>query len=313
MYQAGVIRIIRRLQSCLDPSSRPRIRNLYSSGPIFRDQVVTLTDSDSDSYISHYRGYPCPRGSRHRKQTGTVHSHILATNVEHNIIISAAVPVRHFYSFHHPPQMNQSRGNARGSCNNVRRGRAGYRVGVSSSARHNRGGPGSTHRGAPSGAPIVYKEEQSAQVDTRLHTADELVTRLQGLNLGPQRPPRPGWGTLGRVSLVRTNFFPIELLCDTYYDYVVQISPEPKSQKARVKRRVLALFEQNASIQPYINKIAHDGAQRLISAQPLPQPLLGNVEYFEDGDDGPPQNADRYSVEVKFSRELPTAPLKLCV
>ena len=25
-----------------------------------------------------------------------------------------------------------------------------------------------------------------------------------------------------------------------------------------------------------------------------------NVEYFGDGDNGPPQNADRYSVEIKF-------------
>ncbi|KAI0247504.1 Piwi-domain-containing protein [Lactifluus subvellereus] len=205
--------------------------------------------------------------------------------------------------------MNHSRGNIRGrGGNNVRRGRAGYRVSVPSSPRGGREGPGSAHSGAPPGAPLVYKEGQGAQVDTRIHTADELVARLQGLNLGPERPARPGWGTLGRVILVRTNSFPIELSSDTYYDYVMEISPEPESH---VKRRILALFEQNAAVQPYINKIAHDGAQRLVAAQPLPQPLLCNVEYFEDGDDGPPQNADCYSVEVKFLRELPTAPLKL--
>jgi eukaryotic translation initiation factor 2C len=198
--------------------------------------------------------------------------------------------------------MSQSRDSARGrGRNNVGRGRAVYRVGVPSSAR------------SRSSAPLVYKEGQQPQIDTHLRTTDELVTRLQGLNLGPERPVRPGWGSLGRVVVVRANFFPIELLRDTYYDYVVEISPEPGSQKARVKRRVLSLFEQNTAVQPYANKIAHDGAQRLVAAERLPQPLQGNVEYFEDGDDGPPQNPDRYSVEVKFSRELATAPLRLYV
>jgi eukaryotic translation initiation factor 2C len=199
--------------------------------------------------------------------------------------------------------------------NNAGRGRAGFRGGVPSSAPGRRGGQNwnSTRDGRPSNTPLIYKEGQQALIDPSLSGSGELVTRLGALNHGPEHPARPGCGSLGRAIVVRANFFPVELSRETYYDYVVEITPEPKSQKSRVKRRVLALFEQSTAVRPYVHKIAHDGVQRLVAAERLPQPLRGNVEYFEDGDDGPPPHADRYSVEVKFSRELATAPLKLCV
>ena len=89
----------------------------------------------------------------------------------------------------------------------------------------------------------------------------------------------------------------------------MKIEPEPKSQKARVKRRILTLFEQSEAVQPYANQFAHDGAQRLIAARELPLPLEGSIVFFEHGEQ-PPRNADRYKVEVTFLRELSTVPLR---
>ncbi|KAH9987922.1 Piwi-domain-containing protein [Russula compacta] len=197
------------------------------------------------------------------------------------------------------------------SGSNVRRGQAGHRGSRSPSVRRGRA-PAPTRGGKPSGlvAPLIYSSGKPARVDSRFEAAEELVTRLRGRDLGPARPVRPGWGTQGRVIVVRTNFFPVELTKDILYEYTVRISPEPRSLKPHVKRRVLELFEKSAVIQPYADKIAHDGAHRLIAAQLLPRPLRDKVEYFEDGDDGPPPDPDIYTVEVTFSRELHTAPLK---
>ncbi|KAH9165409.1 Piwi-domain-containing protein [Lactarius sanguifluus] len=133
-----------------------------------------------------------------------------------------------------------------------------------------------------------------------------------GLGLTKERPPRPGYGTIGRAIVVRANFFPMELTRDTYYEYVVDISPVSHSRKptAHVKSRVLTLFERSPKALPYIHKIAHDGAQRLVAAERLPQTLQGVVKYFDGEDSKPRQDADSYTVSVQFTGELPTAPLK---
>lgn len=134
--------------------------------------------------------------------------------------------------------------------------------------------------------------------------------RIRGAQPGPERPARPGYGTAGREVALRANFFALEFTKEKIFEYVVKLEPEPKSQKARVKRRVLALFEQSEAVRPYINDFAHDGAQRLVAARQLPQPLQGNVVFFEKGEKQPPKNADRYTVEVTFLRELYMAPLR---
>jgi hypothetical protein len=141
----------------------------------------------------------------------------------------------------------------------------------------------------------------------------ELIKRLRTAYPGPDRPARPGYGTAGRVVALRANFFALEQLPETIYEYVVQITPEPKSQKPRVKRRVLALFEQLPDLRPFVNDIAHDGAQRLVASKPLPEPLGGTVVFYEEGDARPPRDADKYTVEVSFFKELSTEPLKRSV
>ena len=103
----------------------------------------------------------------------------------------------------------------------------------------------------------------------------------------------------------------MELNRDTFYEYAIDISPLSHSRKltANVKRRVLALFEKRPAALPYIHKIAHDGAQRLIAAERLPEPLQGIVRYSDDDDYVSP-HAESHTVSIKFSKKLPTALLK---
>ena len=196
--------------------------------------------------------------------------------------------------------MSQQRGNVRGA---YRGGRGG---GSTGRGRGGRGGFSSSFR-----APDIYKGDQPAQVDARIGSVDELIPRLRGLGLTKDHPPRPGYGTLGQAIVVRANFFPMELTRDTFYEYVVEITPISHSRKpsAPVKRRILTLFERSSAARPYIHKIAHDGAQRLIAAERLPQPLEGVVKYTDD-DKVVPQDAEKYTVSVQYSGELPTSPLK---
>jgi eukaryotic translation initiation factor 2C len=205
----------------------------------------------------------------------------------------------------------QQRSNVRGASGGGGRGRGGSNTGRGRGGGQ-RGGFSSTFR-AGSGAPDIYKGDQPAQVDARIASADALIPRLRGLGLTKDHPPRPGYGTLGRAIVVRANFFAMELTRDTFYEYVVDITPISHARKqkpsAPVKRRILTLFERSLAARPYIHKIAHDGAQRLIAAERLPQPLEGVVKYTDD-DKIVPQDAESYTVSVQFSGELPTAPLK---
>jgi eukaryotic translation initiation factor 2C len=191
--------------------------------------------------------------------------------------------------------MSQPRGRGRGAAGaGAPRGGPPYRTG-------DRGGP----RGG-----TIYNTGQLVKLDPNVSAPTELIQRLRTSHSGPERPSRPGYGTVGRVVALRANFFALESMPEVLYEYIVQIMPEPKSQKPRVKRRVLALFEQTSDLRPFVNDIAHDGAQRLVASKPLPEPLRGTVIFYEEGDPRPPRDADKYTVEVSFFKELPTEPLK---
>ena len=196
--------------------------------------------------------------------------------------------------------MSQPRGRGRtGSGGGSFRGGSSYRTG-------DRGGP----RGGGSGGPIIYNTGEPVKLDPNVSASTELIQRLRSSYSGPERPSRPGYGTVGRVVALRANSFKLESIPDVLYEYIVQITPEPKSQKPRVKRRVLNLFEQTSDLRPFVNDIAHDGAQRLVASKPLPEPLRGTVIFYEEGDPRPPRDADKYTVEVSFFRELSTEPLR---
>lgn len=109
--------------------------------------------------------------------------------------------------------------------------------------------------------------------------------------------------------MVRANFFPITLTHKAFFEYNVKITPEPRSQARRVKKRILELFENSSIGAPYKDGIVHDGSQRLLAAKRLPQPLTAKIRYFEDGDQGPHPRADEYEIDVEFGKELSTEPM----
>ncbi|KAH9942807.1 Piwi-domain-containing protein [Amylocystis lapponica] len=148
-----------------------------------------------------------------------------------------------------------------------------------------------------------------AQPDERLSTSDNLVAAFKRMDLGPEMPLRPGWGTLGRPITVRSNFFAIKGLKGTIFDYEVAMSPKEQASRAGRKARVFELLEQNPQFAAYKGHVAHDGSARLVSARKLPQPLSIAVQFYEEGQTGPREDAMVITVDIKLTRELNTATL----
>ncbi|KAF8063268.1 argonaute-like protein [Lyophyllum atratum] len=173
-----------------------------------------------------------------------------------------------------------------------------------------RGGPpggGGGPRGGPPrgrGGPVIFAESSPAQTPPRLTDAShtELINAFKSLKVIPERPLRPGYGTLGNAITLRANFFPMRLPKGPIYDYNVEISP--KTDINRIKGRIFQLMELSPMLGPHMAYIAHDRNQRLVSAQKLPQPLDIPVRFYEDYETSPRTDAQVYTVSIKFEREL---------
>ncbi|KAJ7471966.1 argonaute-like protein [Mycena latifolia] len=172
-----------------------------------------------------------------------------------------------------------------------------------------RGGPprGPPRGGAP--GPIIFAENVPANVPPRLSPAshDQLIRSFSTIKPNPDRPLRPGYGTLGTSITLRANFFAVRVPAGPIFDYNVEITP--KTDINRLKARIFFLLEQSAVCRPLLNHIAHDRSQRLVSARKLPQPLNIAVPYYEDGEAGPRANATVYTVSITFDKELDTESL----
>ncbi|KAJ7086385.1 argonaute-like protein [Mycena belliarum] len=173
-----------------------------------------------------------------------------------------------------------------------------------------RGGPprGGFRGGAP-GGPVIFAENVPANVPARLSDAShaQLIQSFSTLKANPDRPLRPGYGTLGRAITLRANFFALRVPKGPIYDYSVEITP--KTDINRLKARIFFLLEDSAACRPLRGHIAHDRSQRLVSAKKLPQPLDITVPFYEDGEAGPRAGATVYTVSIKFDKELDTASL----
>ena len=166
-------------------------------------------------------------------------------------------------------------------------------------------GGGGRGRGGPPTGPLIYREGVAAQVPAALSDASlqALVTSFKSLQVGPEKPLRPGFGTLGTPIKLRCNFFVIKRTkTGPTYDYVVDI--KPTTDLKRIKKRIFYLLERQPQFQPYLPHIAHDESQRLVSSRKLPQTLTIGVPFYEDNEDGPSPNADIYAVSFTLDREL---------
>ncbi|KAG5643974.1 hypothetical protein DXG03_009263, partial [Asterophora parasitica] len=165
------------------------------------------------------------------------------------------------------------------------------------------------HPGIREVAVVLLAVEASAAaplvVEAVLHL--ELINAFKSLKFLPDRPLRPGYGTLGNAITLRANFFPMRLPKGPIYDYNVEISP--KTDINRLKARVFQLMERSPLCVPHLPYLAHDRSQRLVSARKLPQPLNIEVPFFEEPDTGPNAASKIYIVSIVFERELQTGQL----
>ncbi|KAG6828038.1 hypothetical protein H0H87_003026, partial [Tephrocybe sp. NHM501043] len=164
--------------------------------------------------------------------------------------------------------------------------------------------PGGAFRGSRGGGPVIYAESAPANIPSRLDDKSHasLIKSFKSLKVIPDRPLRPGFGTLGNPITLRANFFPVTLAKGPIYDYVVEISPTTDIK--RIRGRLFELMERSPACAQHLPYIAHDRSQRLVSIKKLPQPLDIQVPFFEDPDTAPRPGAKVYIMSIKFEREL---------
>jgi len=103
---------------------------------------------------------------------------------------------------------------------------------------------------------------------------DDLVKAMSNMQLSavtadgtPRLPRRPGYGTVGRATWVRANFFPVNLPKDAVFMYDVKVDPEVKNKRKR--KRLYEILEQHESFRPYAKYTATDYGKIIVSTKPL--------------------------------------------
>lgn len=174
--------------------------------------------------------------------------------------------------------------------------------------RGGRGAPRGGGRGGGIVGPIIFAEGKRPTIPLHLSDASQqqLLKSFETLPVRP-RPLRPGFGTLGTPGILRANFFALKLPKGPLYDYIVEI--KPKIEGTRDIARVFELLEVNPEFAAHLPYIAHDRAQRIVSAKKLPQPLAMDVIFYYKDEAGPKANAKTYSVTVRFDRDLDTGSM----
>lgn len=184
------------------------------------------------------------------------------------------------------------------------RGRGGDGSDSGSLGGGGRGFGGFRGRGGGPEGPLIFRENVPANIPSQLEpeALNQLVNKFKSVNVKPERPLRPGYGTVGTPIKLRTNFFVVKLPKAPVYDYVVDISPQ--TDITRLKTRIFQLLEMSNAIKPHLSYIAHDRSQRLVSSKKLPQPLDITVPFYDDHETAARPNSKTYQVSIKFEREL---------
>ncbi len=174
-----------------------------------------------------------------------------------------------------------------------------------------RGGPGGRGGGGPPGGfrprggppPTVFAAGTPATPGSHLTDLDNLVNSFRNLQVTPESPLRPGYGTAGRPISLRANFFSLRLPKKMLlYDYEVKITPD--DVRGPRKTLIFELLEGSSECAPYASFIAHDSSQRIVSTRQLPQPLQVTITYTDPGQTQPATGIPVYTVKVNFVRIL---------
>ena len=150
-------------------------------------------------------------------------------------------------------------------------------------------------------------------------------------------PTRPGWGTLGLLTHLRSNFFAIKLPKGPFYDYSVTITEvttktidnrgkggkggkgsgklrsgddSPTNIKVPIKRRLFDLLEEDKSFEQYKSFVVHNYSQRIVAAKELLQPFKVTIAFREEDKKEPDDKKGiQYDVSVNFLGELKLEPI----
>ncbi|KIO06004.1 hypothetical protein M404DRAFT_999229 [Pisolithus tinctorius Marx 270] len=180
--------------------------------------------------------------------------------------------------------------------------RGAFRGGYAQGGGGQQRGPGGGPTGA--GAPGDRIFGSPAPVDQRLQTSDALVQVLKKLPYSPERPHRPGFGTLGTPITVRANFFAVKFKKQFIYDYAVEITPDKFLKRKRA--RLFTLLEQSKHPQwrEFVPFIVHDKSAKLVSAKELPPSLEVPVVFTEEGETRPSPPEDKYTFKFELKHKL---------
>lgn len=75
--------------------------------------------------------------------------------------------------------------------------------------------------GRAGGGPVIFAEGTPANIPPRLSEAThtDLIKSFKSLSVKPERPVRPGYGTMGTPITLSTYFFAVKLPKGPIYDY----------------------------------------------------------------------------------------------
>ncbi|KAK6341532.1 hypothetical protein TWF696_008604 [Orbilia brochopaga] len=166
---------------------------------------------------------------------------------------------------------------------------------------------------APAGGPTNVDRQVIKHEEDLIASFKGLSVRspaeIEGREIEPAYPPRPGFGTTGDKVLVRANYFPIDIKVKgggkdlVVHVYDVKVTPDEQKKKSILKR-VIQLF-----IKEYLaaHVVATDWSKVLFSPKPLPENIIpaGGVKvklYFED-EAAATERSKEYTVELKPSKQ----------
>lgn len=126
-------------------------------------------------------------------------------------------------------------------------------------------------------------------------------------------PSRPEFGSLGNPISLQTNSFRLYATNDAIFDYAVSpttaLPYTSVSRRRLIRERMMRVILEHSRIKPYIAGIAHDGSQRILSVQQLPQPLEIDVDFQYRQDADPVV----ITVDIILVHKLNTKVLRECV
>ncbi|KAL7266324.1 hypothetical protein RUND412_011134, partial [Rhizina undulata] len=180
-------------------------------------------------------------------------------------------------------------------------GRGGYRG----------GGGGGYQRSDP--AEMIYKYGVPVQLDAAQIAAEDALIQNQKNLTATGFPPRPDYGLLGKLTSVRSNYFPMKLPTKPLYHYDIVMSPEGTSKQ---RKRIFEIFEELDAFQDIKDYFATDYGRMLISTEELALPKGGlkiTIPYYVKGNKPPKEITAKtkvFDVTIQYVRTIDPAELE---